>query len=168
MAECQMATPAEIALQEGISSACEAVPATQASPAKKKMKRGLGGIGARVPRVWVPLKKVDRPRSPPTDDTFTALEKLRRIFRHKMDWKIFYEEGVLIGADLIYDKKFELSRNPITWGDIMLHRRRLPPPPNTVPLMSMPVKRPIAFKKVKVVKKGGLIDSSFFDSEAAP
>ncbi|GAA0167141.1 hypothetical protein LIER_22139 [Lithospermum erythrorhizon] len=50
-----------------------------------------GGICAWIPKVWVPLKKVDRPRSTPTDDTFAALEKLRRIFRHKMYWKIFCE-----------------------------------------------------------------------------
>ncbi|GAA0143436.1 hypothetical protein LIER_04123 [Lithospermum erythrorhizon] len=30
-----------------------------------------------------PLEKADRPKSPPTDDTFAALEKLRRIFTHK-------------------------------------------------------------------------------------
>ncbi|GAA0144551.1 hypothetical protein LIER_04970 [Lithospermum erythrorhizon] len=67
-----------------------------------------GDMDARVPMAWVSLEKADRPKSPPTDETFPTLEKMRRIFTHKMHLKIFYEEGG---------------------------------------------KRPIAFKKVKTVKK---------------
>ncbi|GAA0174190.1 hypothetical protein LIER_27632 [Lithospermum erythrorhizon] len=54
-------------------------------------------MDARVPKAWVPLANSDRPKSAPTDDAFAALEKLRWIFRHKMHWKIFCREGVLIG-----------------------------------------------------------------------
>ncbi|GAA0186316.1 hypothetical protein LIER_33604 [Lithospermum erythrorhizon] len=87
-------------------------------------------MDARVPKVWVPLEKADRLKSPPTDETFAALEKLRRIFTHKMHWKIFCKKGILIGAGLIHDNEFDLSGNPIPLG-----------------------KRLIAFKKVKAVKK---------------
>ncbi|GAA0184293.1 hypothetical protein LIER_31581 [Lithospermum erythrorhizon] len=134
---------------QGISAAYEAIQATKAGLTKTKKKRTLvkeasvpsasgaapgvkpanlqgkdkqGGMDARVPKAWVPLAKADRPKSPPTDETFAALEKLKRIFRQKMYWKIFYEEG---GTAL---------QNIVHLGD-------------------MKGKRPIAFKRVKGVKK---------------
>ncbi|GAA0183122.1 hypothetical protein LIER_30594 [Lithospermum erythrorhizon] len=73
-------------------------------------------MDARVPKMWVPLEKADNLRSPLTNDTFVALEKLRRIFKHKLHWKSFYEEGVLIRTGLIHDKEFDLYENPIPWG----------------------------------------------------
>ncbi|GAA0156165.1 hypothetical protein LIER_13718 [Lithospermum erythrorhizon] len=125
VSESQAATPAETALQEGIVSACEAIHANAAGLTKKKKKKTLvngadlptpskaaphdkasslkgkekqGGMDARVPKAWVPLVKADRPKSPLTEDTFAAMENLRRIFRHKMHWKIFCKEGEILLA----------------------------------------------------------------------
>ncbi|GAA0169848.1 hypothetical protein LIER_24236 [Lithospermum erythrorhizon] len=109
-------------------------------------------MDALVPRAWVPLARADRPKSPPTEETFAALEKLKRIFRQKMHWMIFYKEEVLVGADQVHDREFDLSRNPIPWSEILLAAKETAHP-NTVPLESMRGKKPIAFKKVKVVKK---------------
>ncbi|GAA0165163.1 hypothetical protein LIER_20635 [Lithospermum erythrorhizon] len=97
-----------------------------------------GGMDARVPKAWIPLEKADMPKYHPTDDTFAALEKLRKIFTHKMHWKILCEEG--------------LTMISFCTEDILLAAKETAPP-NTVPLASMRGKRPIASKKVKVVKK---------------
>ncbi|GAA0156396.1 hypothetical protein LIER_13907 [Lithospermum erythrorhizon] len=137
--ESQTATPVEIALLEEVTSACEAIHATKVGPhEEEKVEDPCKGSESpcfqrccpkdkdanskgkekqsRVPKAWVPVEKTDRPKFPPADDTFAALKKLRKIFRHKLHWKIFCEEGVLIGADLIYDREFDLSGDPIPWG----------------------------------------------------
>ncbi|GAA0151241.1 hypothetical protein LIER_10001 [Lithospermum erythrorhizon] len=95
--ESQTATPAEIALQEGLTFACEAIQATKAGLSKKKKKRILVK-GANLP-----------PSSEATP-------------------------GDKAGSSQDKDKQGDCS-------------------PNTVPLADMPGKRPIAFKKVKVVNK---------------
>ncbi|GAA0171398.1 hypothetical protein LIER_25438 [Lithospermum erythrorhizon] len=113
-----------------------------------------GGMDERAPKVWTPLIKSDRPKFPLTDEISASLEKMRRIFWNRVHWKVFCEEGVLIGAGLIHDKEFELFGNPIPWGEILLAAKDTTLP-NTVSFAEMRGKRPIAFKKVKVVKKGG-------------
>ncbi|GAA0156236.1 hypothetical protein LIER_13771 [Lithospermum erythrorhizon] len=183
VAESQTAIPAEIALQEGVTSACEAIPATKEGPSKKNNKRtlvkganpptsseaapGTKGYGCSSSQGMVPLEKADRPKFPPTDDTFPALEKLRQLFRHKLHWKIFYEERVLIRVGLIHDKEFDSSENLIPWGDILLAAKETTPP-NTIPLASMRDKRPIAFKKVKVEKKVALSPLPSLTAELTP
>ncbi|GAA0144150.1 hypothetical protein LIER_04667 [Lithospermum erythrorhizon] len=121
-------------------------------------------MDARVPKAWVLVEKADRPNFPPTDDTSTALEKLRRIFRHKLHWNIFREEGVLIGADLVHDREFDLSRDP---GEILLAAKETALP-NIVPLVDMRGKRPIAFKRVKAVKKAASSPRPSFIAELPP
>ncbi|GAA0155696.1 hypothetical protein LIER_13369 [Lithospermum erythrorhizon] len=98
------------------------------------------------------MEKADRPKFPPTDDTSAILEKLRGIFRHKLHWKIFYNEGVLIGADLVHDKEFNLSGDPFPWGEILLAEKETALP-NNVPLADMRGKRTIALKRVKAISK---------------
>ncbi|GAA0149157.1 hypothetical protein LIER_08404 [Lithospermum erythrorhizon] len=112
-----------------------------------------GGMEAKVPKKWVDAKRADRPRAEPTDDTFVALAKLKTFFWQKLHWKIFCEEGVMIAANLVPDHEFDTSGNPIPWAPILLAAKDTFLP-NSVPLDRMKGKRPIAFKKLKVVKKG--------------
>ncbi|GAA0150282.1 hypothetical protein LIER_09258 [Lithospermum erythrorhizon] len=100
IAELQTTIHAEVALQEGIASACEAIHATKESLIKKKKKRTLvKGANLHAPK----------------DRTTRSKGK---------------------------DKQ----------GEILLAAKETAPP-NTVPPESMLGRRPIAFKKVKVVKK---------------
>ncbi|GAA0158594.1 hypothetical protein LIER_38691 [Lithospermum erythrorhizon] len=112
------------------------------------------GMDARVPKRWVDVKKADRPKAEPTQETFAALAKLKAFFQQKMHWKFFCEEGVLIAANLVHDQEFDTSGNPIPWARILLAAKDTFLP-NAMPLERMKGKRPIALNKVKVVKKGG-------------
>ncbi|GAA0164654.1 hypothetical protein LIER_20241 [Lithospermum erythrorhizon] len=56
-------------------------------------------------------------------------------------------------ANLVPDHEFDTSGNPIRWAAILLTAKDTFLP-NLVPLDRMKGKRPIAFKKSKVVKKG--------------
>ncbi|GAA0184490.1 hypothetical protein LIER_31778 [Lithospermum erythrorhizon] len=76
-----------------------------------------------------------RLKFPLTDEISISLEKLRGIFKNKVHWTIFCEEGVLIGA-----------------GEILLTAKDTVPP-KTIPLADMKGKRHIAFKKEKVLKR---------------
>ncbi|GAA0153212.1 hypothetical protein LIER_11508 [Lithospermum erythrorhizon] len=100
-------------------------------------------MDARVPKVWVPLAKAHKLKSPPTDETFTALEKFKRVFRQKMHWKIFYEERLYFS-----------STNP---HFPFVQERFCSQLRAVFPLADMRGKRPIAFKRVKAVNK---VDSS--------
>ncbi|GAA0147537.1 hypothetical protein LIER_36534 [Lithospermum erythrorhizon] len=121
--------------KKGVTSAYEVIHATKVGLTKKKRSfvkganlpisseaavRNKGGMDARVPKAWVPSEKAVRPKCPPTDETSVALEKLRRIFKQRVHWRIFCEEGVLVGAALIHDQGFDLSGNLILWGEILL------------------------------------------------
>ncbi|GAA0161568.1 hypothetical protein LIER_17851 [Lithospermum erythrorhizon] len=100
--------PAEIALQKGISSACEAIQATKADLMKKKKRTLVKGANLRASSEAAPVDKA--------------------------------------GSSQGKDKQ----------GEILLVAKDTtppPPPPNTVPLASIRGKRPISFKKVKVVNK---------------
>ncbi|GAA0149352.1 hypothetical protein LIER_08550 [Lithospermum erythrorhizon] len=112
-----------------------------------------GGMEAKVPKKWVDAKRANRPRAEPTVDTFAALAKLKTFFRQKLHWKIFCEEWVMIAANLVPDHEFDTFGNPIPWAPILLASKETFLP-NLVPLYRMKGKRPIAFKKLKVVKKG--------------
>ncbi|GAA0168380.1 hypothetical protein LIER_40555 [Lithospermum erythrorhizon] len=111
------------------------------------------GMYSRVPKRWINVKNADRPKAEPTQETSAALVKLKAFFLEKMHWKTFCEEGVLIAVDLVHDQEFDTSGNPIPWVGILLAANDTFLP-NAVPLERMRGKRPIAFKKLKVVKKG--------------
>ncbi|GAA0151942.1 hypothetical protein LIER_37390 [Lithospermum erythrorhizon] len=132
--ESQTSTPAEIALQEGKDMQDEDPTIIRKSlpvdvdqshlPHLREYFSIPSSIEMRLPsgtdQVWMreslrrgfPLERADRPRSPPTEETSVALEKLRRTFRQKLHWKIFCEEGKLIGAVIVHDQEYDLSENP--------------------------------------------------------
>ncbi|GAA0183323.1 hypothetical protein LIER_30751 [Lithospermum erythrorhizon] len=77
----------------------------------------LGGMDARVPRVWTPLSKANCPKFAKSAQVKAQIALLQGIFQGPLDYKVFWEEGILVHAGIICSKEFDSSvEPPITWG----------------------------------------------------
>ncbi|GAA0185883.1 hypothetical protein LIER_33171 [Lithospermum erythrorhizon] len=129
VAESQMATPTEIALQEAgltkkkkkkkktlikevnISASSGDVPRDKAASSK-------GGMDKRVPKASTPLIKADRPKFPLTDEFSASLEKLRRIFRNKEKRPIAFKKVKLVKK---VPTSADLLPRPTPFADLASH-----------------------------------------------
>ncbi|GAA0146869.1 hypothetical protein LIER_06717 [Lithospermum erythrorhizon] len=76
-----------------------------------------GGMNGAVPKRWTSLAETLHPEFTKTALIKAQIETLMRLFEQPLNYKIFFEDVVLIQAGLICDKEFDQIVAPsVSWG----------------------------------------------------